>query len=105
MVWPFERPDPVWRDAVEYTQAFRSEVLSHYEATLAAIERHGRQPTPWEAQCLLSALSSIATDSWLLAEDNIKRCRRAPRGRRRAPEVTVQGLRQALADIGHGKDF
>ena len=41
---------------MQYDQAFRIEVLSRYEATLASIDQRGRKPTPWEAQCLLSAL-------------------------------------------------
>lgn len=90
---------PVEEDVVEYSQAFMSEVLSHYEATLAAIEQAGRQPTAWERQCLLSALNSIATDSWLLAEYNIGRCRKARKGNRSAPPVTIESLRDALADI------
>jgi hypothetical protein len=84
---------------MQYDQDFRVDVLSRYEATLASIDKRGRQPTPWEAQCLLSALYSIATDSWSLAEYNIDRCRKAPRGRRTATPVTTSALRQALAEI------
>ena len=75
------------------------DVLSRYEATLASIDKRGRQPTPWEAHCLLSALYSIATDSWSLAEYNIDRCRKARRGRRNATPVTTNALRQALAEV------
>jgi hypothetical protein len=84
---------------MQYDRAFQVEVLSLYEATLASIDQRGRKPTPWEAQCLLSALYSIATDSWSLAEYNLNRCRRAPRGRRPATPVTTNALREALAEI------
>lgn len=84
---------------MQYDRAFQVEVLSLYEATLASIDQRGRKPTPWEAQCLLSALYSIATDSWSLAEYNLNRCRRGPRGRRPATPVTTDALREALAEI------
>jgi hypothetical protein len=89
---------------MQYDQAFRIEVLSRYEATLASIDQRGRKPTPWESQCLLSALYSIATDSWSLAEYNLNRCRRGPRGRRTATPVTTNALREALAEIGRVQD-
>jgi hypothetical protein len=83
--------------------SFRDNVLAQYEAALAAIEQSGRTPTAWERQCLMSALCSIATDSWLLAEHDIVRSRRSPRGRPKPfPEVTVQGLRMALSTLKVG---
>ena len=95
----FKEAGQKWPDAMQYGRAFQVEVLSRYEATLPFIDQRRRKPTPWEAQCLLSALYSIATDSWSLAEYNLNRCRRGPRGRRPATPVTTNTLRQALAEI------
>ena len=82
-----------------YDSGYRSKVLSRYEATLAAIEQGRREPTLWEAQCLMSALTSIATDSLVLAEYSINRSSRPNRDNRRPADVTVHGLREALAEV------
>ena len=87
---------------MDYDPSFRQQVIAEYEAVLLAIEDAGREPTAWQRRCLMSALCSMATDSWLLAELDIVRSRRAaPRGRPRhpSPEVTVKGLRMALSDL------
>jgi len=36
-------------------------------------ESSKRDPTPWEAQCILLALKAMTTDDWALAKEKIEK--------------------------------
>jgi len=84
---------------MHYSKAFVNEALLRYEATLDSIEEERREPTPWEGKCLLSALYSMACDSWLLVQQNISRAGSSVGSESTADEVTIAGLRFALAEV------
>jgi len=84
---------------MDYSKAFVNEVLLRYEAALASIEEERREPTAWEAKCLLSALYSMTSDGWLLAQQNISRAGSSVGSEAAADEVTIEGLRFALAEV------
>jgi hypothetical protein len=72
---------------------------------LSSIEQRGREPTSREARHLLAALYSMATDSWLLAEHSIARCRKCGGRMPHHSDVTVRSLREALAEVKLVKSF
>lgn len=76
------------------------------EAFLSALDRIDavhREPTPWEAACLFSALGAMASGNERLAEEKIALCGSTDLTQQRAwavPEgLTVAGLRRALAAL------
>ena len=84
---------------MEYSEHYIGEVLLKCEAMFASIEEQGREPTPWEAKCLFSALAAIASDSWGLAQEHIDKCRAAEHPPAQSSEMTIEGLRNALAQL------
>lgn len=76
------------------------------EAFLLALDRIDavhREPTPWEAACLFSALGAMAGGNERLAEQKIALCSSASLRQQQTWNVpaglTVAGLRKALAEL------
>jgi len=55
----------------KYTAEYKQSVLASYAAALDRLEAEGRQPDPWEENCLVHALSFIRSGIYDLAETKI----------------------------------
>ena len=79
----------------------QSRVEFLFVVALERLEALQRELSPWEAQCLLLALKSIATANWAAAEQHIQSCSGPSPARLREPPifVTIAGLRSGLAVV------
>lgn len=84
---------------MEYESAYKRTVEAMFETALNTIQAGGRHPTPWQAECLIDALSAMSINSWALAEDLIISARLDNKPRKALfAGVTVDSLRTALAE-------
>ena len=87
---------------VDYEEPDKRRVRALFKSRLDTIAASERDPTPWEAECLVDALAAMAVDSWTLAEHLVGQAGydREPRG---APvDVTTDSLRSAFEGLqGH----
>jgi hypothetical protein len=83
---------------VEYNEAYKRQVEARFEATLDVIQARGRNPTAWEAECLVEGIAAMAMESWTLAHDHIVQCGPDRGPRQVLAGITVDDLRRALAE-------
>jgi hypothetical protein len=55
----------------KYTAEYKQSVLASYAATLDWLDAEGRQPDPWEENCLVHALSFLRSGVYDLAASKI----------------------------------
>jgi hypothetical protein len=86
-----------------YARQFSPQNREAFLRALHRIEAVNREPTPWEAACLFSALGAMASGDERLADQKITLC-----GNVEAPQhqawnmpagLTVAGLRRTLAEL------
>ena len=88
---------------MSYARPFSPQNREAFLFTLHRIEAVNREPTPWEAACLFSALGAMASGNEQLADEKIALCGNVEAAQHQAWNVpaglTVAGLRRTLAEL------
>jgi hypothetical protein len=88
---------------MSYARQFSPQNREAFLLALHRIEGVSREPTPWEAACLFSALGAMASGNEQLADQKIALCGNAEAAQHHAWNVpaalTVAGLQRTLAAL------